>query len=102
MRRCRALRQQLLQGRQVSAPRLPRLQETQGTKLPLHEVQALEDDLDGDEDDDDPLEPMALLGVQVVVDHLDQLKAVRQLLVHHLVITVKITIKDKSHDHNQG
>ena len=43
-----------------------------------------EHNFDGDEHDDDPLEPGAVFVAQVVVDHVHHLEAVVQLLVHNL------------------
>ena len=43
-----------------------------------------EHNFDGDEHDDDPLEPGAVFVTQVVVDHVHHLEAVVQLLVHNL------------------
>ena len=48
------------------------------------EMNDLKDDLDGDQDDDDPLEPRAVFVTQVVVDHVHDLEAVAQFLVEHL------------------
>ena len=42
----------------------------------------LEDDLDHDEDDDEPLEPHVVLVREVLADEAHQLWAVGQLLVH--------------------